>query len=887
MELSTNTELKGYQIKDKIGAGGMGSVYRAHDMKLARDVAVKVIHAKAEGDKAKQRFVREAQIIAKCNHPGIVQIFNFDEYEEHPYFVMEYVDGISLNSYINKATEISKKSPSEINELIEGGYIQDNQHMNLSYFLKDPISNPLNDPKHIKEVSMLIANLADALGQAHSLGIIHRDIKPSNILVSPTGLAKLLDFGIARAGESELTGTQQLLGTLNYMSPEQFDTNTKNVSHLTDIYSLGVIFYYLLTLKHPVKSENTATMINEIINQNFDKASTINPLISNDLEKVIIKSISKDAKDRYHNAEEFADAIRLCKMPTEKGKKKDSSFGKKFLKLFSSSKSTKAEAKQGTIPSEEPPSPSHEKTLDPSTFNFQLDFNKEINDEDKELSSEYLNRFYSEYLKDHLNGISFIYLLEKALKLDPKNSEALVLYYYLTATDGIFKKTNKELRYYIENNIDTLNDKERMKYDAASLTHDSKFREAYIVAYKLYNKYKDDPMAINLHFDASRIYATEERRAELLDEYSKIVKNSSFKPAFLASVASRNFRVNDAIEILENALKKDPTSKGLIFQLAKLLTDSGNFKKAEKVFFEYEKLDSYSYLKCFMLAVLYLRQEIPDKAHNELRKIIGLDCGVEMKAFTYFLLSYIEEHRKNDEKAEKYLKIAGNLYPELYIKSRKKMKDEILNLNIEHIKLNNVNSETHSIVLKHIKSTISDTWEIKSFANCSYSLLYYEIDFSGLITCYNLSPSFPIEPGSGATSIRFDSHPNTSIHDQDGNSVKTVFTKANYKDDIYATIYYNKPIEPGNFDCFTAEMDAKKQLNVSERHYKLITPRQLNDWGVMNRHTLIAIPKDAKNITHSEEPIDVNETKSWKIYYFKKFELLGKAKEVIFEFDAP
>lgn len=213
-----NSLLPGIQVLELIGHGGMGAVYRGIQVSLDREVAIKILPREIQAaPQLGERFQREAQTLAKLHHPNIVSVFDFGQVEGLYYFVMEYVDGVTLRETIRSKTV----SPDAALEMI-------------------PI-------------------ICDALQFAHSRGVVHRDIKPENILVDKDGQLKIADFGLAKmlnrddtaASEMELTGTKQVMGTAKYMAPEQMAT-TKSVDHRADIYSLGVVFYELLTGEAPM-----------------------------------------------------------------------------------------------------------------------------------------------------------------------------------------------------------------------------------------------------------------------------------------------------------------------------------------------------------------------------------------------------------------------------------------------------------------------------------------------------------------------------------------------------------------------------------------------------------------------------------------------------------
>ena len=202
-------------ILEHLGQGGMGVVYKARQRQLNRLVAVKILPPSVGEDPAfAERFTREAQALAQLNHPNIVQVYDFGQTDEFFYFVMEYVDGVNLRA------------------LIRDGKLKP------------------------EEALKIVPQICEALQFAHDEGIVHRDIKPENILIDKKGRVKIADFGLAKllgqaAEDISLTGTGQLMGTLGYMAPEQLQ-HAHAVDHRADIYSLGVVFYEMLTGHLPI-----------------------------------------------------------------------------------------------------------------------------------------------------------------------------------------------------------------------------------------------------------------------------------------------------------------------------------------------------------------------------------------------------------------------------------------------------------------------------------------------------------------------------------------------------------------------------------------------------------------------------------------------------------
>ena len=256
-----------YQILEKIGRGGMATVYKAYQPALDRYVAVKVLPAHlAEAPGFAQRFQREAKAVAKLEHPNILPIHDFGQQEEHTYLVMRYVEGGTLEDIMGK-------------------------------------------PIPLERVTPLLVQMAEALDYAHERGVVHRDVKPSNILLDPDGRPFLTDFGVARIMEAtqQLTGTGVGVGTPAYMSPEQ--GQGRKVDRRSDVYSLGVVLYEMMTGEVPYQAETPIAVVLKHINDPLPLPRKVNPAIPEAVERVILKAMAKSPEDRFQTAREMARAI--------------------------------------------------------------------------------------------------------------------------------------------------------------------------------------------------------------------------------------------------------------------------------------------------------------------------------------------------------------------------------------------------------------------------------------------------------------------------------------------------------------------------------------------------------------------------------------------------
>ena len=260
-----------YRILEQIGAGGMGVVYRAHDERLDRDVALKVLSpALADDRDFLARFRREARTLSKLNHPNIATVHDFDSDDGTSFLVMEFIRGPGLANKVR--------------------------------------SGPVPE----KEVVRLGLQLLNGLCAAHAEGIIHRDLKPGNLRETLDGRLKILDFGLARTLHSDLDVTQSLatsgaVGTLPYMAPEQL--RGENVDARTDLYSVGVVLYELATGSRPFPETFGPRLIDCILHQHPPSARELNPQLSSEIESVIRKALERDPERRYRSAKEMQDAL--------------------------------------------------------------------------------------------------------------------------------------------------------------------------------------------------------------------------------------------------------------------------------------------------------------------------------------------------------------------------------------------------------------------------------------------------------------------------------------------------------------------------------------------------------------------------------------------------
>jgi serine/threonine protein kinase len=268
------TKLGRYNIQSELGRGAMGVVYKATDTALERTVAVKTVNMALENDGAERyeaRFYQEARAAGSLNHPNIVTVYDVGKEGNVAYMAMEFIEGVELRSLIGEGRALA-----------------------------------------VSQALSIAAQVAEGLAYAHQHGVVHRDVKPANIMVVAEGPVKITDFGIARmrAANDELTQTGMMLGSPKYMSPEQ--VIGKRADQRSDIFSLGVILYEMLTGGAPFNGENVTALMYQIVNFAPPTPSVVNPAVPELLNFIVAKMLAKPLEERYQNAQDLAHDLRNC-----------------------------------------------------------------------------------------------------------------------------------------------------------------------------------------------------------------------------------------------------------------------------------------------------------------------------------------------------------------------------------------------------------------------------------------------------------------------------------------------------------------------------------------------------------------------------------------------
>lgn len=257
-----------YEIIQEIGRGGMGVVYQAHDPVIGRDVSIKRISLPQHLTEKKKegflrRFQREAQAAGRLNHQNILTIYDIGEDRGLPFIAMELLSGKTLEKLLD-----------------EKGWLV------------------------VEEAKKIIAQICDALEFAHSRGIVHRDVKPSNILLTDSGLVKVMDFGIAHLSDADSTDTSQILGSPSYIAPEYVKGDP--VDHRADIFSLGVVLFQILAGEKPFPGENVAAVLQKVVSEDPVPVTRIRPSLPSGCDLVVLKALQKNPDKRYQKASDMS-----------------------------------------------------------------------------------------------------------------------------------------------------------------------------------------------------------------------------------------------------------------------------------------------------------------------------------------------------------------------------------------------------------------------------------------------------------------------------------------------------------------------------------------------------------------------------------------------------
>ncbi len=346
------TRVGPYRITRVVGRGGLGIVYHAVDARTGTEVALKLLNRPAEDPTAARRLAREFRALSGLEHRNIVRVLDAGAFDEVPYLVMEFVDGLSLRSWLDatyddpdwaprpppapeESTSISRsdgyvppdeeRSASSAND--EPPWASEDEPDSVPSHLRirpaagpatviDPLPkdarDALNRPRRLGKLRDVAAQLADGLAFIHARGLVHRDLKPSNILVATGGCAKLVDFGLVKVARSNghTTATGHVVGTYRYMSPEQ--ARSAQVDGRSDLYALGGVLFEMLCGRPPFAQTQTAALLEAIVHDPPPAPARLNPEVDQALAGIALELLQKSPAERIQSADEVARRLRAA-----------------------------------------------------------------------------------------------------------------------------------------------------------------------------------------------------------------------------------------------------------------------------------------------------------------------------------------------------------------------------------------------------------------------------------------------------------------------------------------------------------------------------------------------------------------------------------------------
>lgn len=320
-KLAKGVRVGNYVLERTIAAGATGVVFKAHDERTDRSVALKLLGTALARPGELARFHHEARIVAQLDHPGIVPILDVGQDEHIAYMAMELVAGVSLRTVLDAVIHPAAEDSTDANAMRRENAVNVVASRQINRFDTVPLVHAAadtvvecgvphvlahrSDPAYFSRCCEIIRDAARALSFAHRRGVVHRDVKPENLMLDVNGHARVIDFGVAAFIDSTAAYASVLPATPMYMSPEQV-VGERQVDHRSDLYSLGLVLYEMLTLRRPLRATTAHAMLHEIVTRQLPTIQKCNRAIPDALAAVVHKATNKDPNERYQTGDEFA-----------------------------------------------------------------------------------------------------------------------------------------------------------------------------------------------------------------------------------------------------------------------------------------------------------------------------------------------------------------------------------------------------------------------------------------------------------------------------------------------------------------------------------------------------------------------------------------------------
>lgn len=633
--------VSGCRVLSRIGEGGMGTVFHGHDVGLDRPVAIKIMHLTGDTDQARRRFLLEGAAIARVDHPGIVRIYSFNELEAWPYFIMEFIDGRPLKTFLSRVRAMydGRNDPEELRAM---GYVPDSTS-NRPYFLADPPLSPLVDPAYPARVAGLMAELAEALGAAHAVGIIHRDLKPSNILLTSSGHPKLVDFGIVKQiGGADLTDTrsQGFLGTLRYASPEQL--GGKEITPAADLFALGILLFEILTLRHPFGEEDAdpRVIVSGILQGKSPDPRTFQPHIPSSLVRVVERCLNPDPRGRP-TATELAADLRQANSASDSW---TGGLTKFVFRMFGFGERDPGLAPVEPIPTAGntsitpiPGVPERSGTLSPSAPGSPYPAMVE-----ESLALAWRRLFHEFAVSEAIET------LRETLALQPDCVPAL---YFLTIALNTIGEHPRMREHLAEFPTDSPGWTEADRRTLAILRlvfmhQDYVQAEREIRAYR--RRFPDDARIL---WALAVTVGAQGQSAEVMAVGKEIMAafpEDNLAPFLVSEAYEDAGRYPEAVEVLEETIRKFPGLGRIRLKIIGLLLFTGQFAEAERHLSEAFGPNPTEDLALILRARLQVSRRQYREAVRDLRQLLGVSKSQSIRAFASHFLYRIEDSTQSD-----------------------------------------------------------------------------------------------------------------------------------------------------------------------------------------------------------------------------------------------
>lgn len=759
-EVLPGTIINGCKVVAKIGSGGMGTVYKAIDESLSRKVAIKIMHCTQDMPSATNRFLREASAIARLDHPSIIKIYSFGHYNQLPFFIMEFVDGWSINDFLNRCRTIFLSEHS-YDELMLSGYLK-LRETSGQYFLADPEINPLENSEYPRQVRKLMISAATALAEAHSQGIMHRDIKSSNLLISDDQRIKLIDFGLVKnRNDTEQTKTNHFMGTLSYAAPEQLKGKRGEISALTDIYSLGVVMYEMVTLQHPIEGDDPAAIVASICNGEIIPPSSINPHVSDDFEQIILKCLATNPIHR------FADANELAKSLVRKKSQSTWFFGfTEILKGWFFKENRPIRQPRNLWLAQQSPanaSPDQPDSLRLASLRFLQTARKKF----------FHNFAILEAIED----------LRQAYALAPGDSDIIFLLCFAYNAIGAHSEI-KPLFKQSAGLIEHCTDKDQGKFTMCrEIFLDRNYEEGLKKAVRLQQAWPDDQDFHFAHFFCLEITGNYSEAIKVGEVLSKLSKKNNVVAVAKSECYFSIMEFDKAINVLKERIKRNPEFHNLRLKRIQAMILSGDLAQAQAETEEGLNKNPLNILMQYYYGRIMVLQNDYDKAYAAFRQSVGLPGDKGLRATGYYSIYRLLELQKKHTAAIKHLDQARNIRPELDFLSNKELEQRIKTEDLYGIREELGNPEWFDSVQSIAYRICADSTDLRSYTIGNHGCISIMIvKENGIVEHHTIFSNFNLyETEELFAQVWLPELPKSPFIDQDGNILTTKFYAQNGK----------------------------------------------------------------------------------------------------------